>query len=867
MNPQGFRSLLRCPARRRRSRSTRVPVLGLALAAAVTAAGAEDRADEKVRSVASHMRAAAPSDPFPLVTVIDRDDLELSGAKSVEDLVLRRFGNNVFGLYRPLVFGSGGAAFLVNGRPISEFIFDLDTLPLSAVERIELLNGTAAGLYGGHAVAGAINVVLSRDYEGTEIRVGADRPDAAGGDAEHGSARWGGRVGRGHLTFGVDAIRRKEVRDADRDFSRTAFAPGGPFLGTTGVSLSGNTLEFTIDPGEGEKKLGRYGILGECSEDVHTGPLTLPAGLGSVCGYAYADSKWLDGYASRERGTLFLAADHALGERADLYFDARAALGESDFRYAPSVGTFEYTLPEELRSRLAAEHGTDAAKIEPDATLNHRFVAHGNRDWQTDVEEYDLAVGVRGRFAGGVGHDTVLRLYRYDSLEKGGTFVSEELIERAIGDGRYDAANPLDPDLATYGDHWDAVRETSVRLEHEIVADHKSARVVFDGASFAADTGELRWAAGGELAREKYRNVHEHRDPRGNFVPTAEALGSGGSSAAGKRRRWSAFAEAAFPLRNDWEVGFAARHDDHDDVDPTYAFQVASRYRASEALALRSRWSKSEVAPDFFDLHQYDALSHPPVLDPKDPSCSRERCQVEYAVDGNPRLEPEDATSLSTGAALDLGAASFSFDWFRIRTSGAPGALSAQLIVDLDAAGKSLPPGSAVMRDSSGTSIDRIMTSKMNIRETDVFGFDLRAGTGWKVGGADVALDARLLQVTRSEVLVNGEPEPGYFPRQRFHGSLRFTEGPLTALWTLSAISGYSNVRGTGRYEGWAGHDVAVRWSDPFGIEGLGLTAGVLNLGDRGPPTNSADPDDQNLRLDNVLGRTLFLSARMSFGT
>ena len=80
-------------------------------------------------------------------------------------------------------------------------------------------------------------------------------------------------------------------------------------------------------------------------------------------------------------------------------------------------------------------------------------------------------------------------------------------------------------------------------------------------------------------------------------------------------------------------------------------------------------------------------------------------------------------------------------------------------------------------------------------------------------------------------------------------------------------ISGYSNVRGTGRYEGWAGHDVAVRWSDPFGIEGLGLTAGVLNLGDRGPPTNSADPDDQNLRLDNVLGRTLFPSARMSFGT
>ena len=866
MNPQGFRSLLRRPARGRRSRPTLVPVLGLALAAAATAA--EDEADERVRSVASRLPAAASNaDPFPLVTVIDRDDLELSGAKSVEDLVLRRFGNNLFGLYRPLVVGSGGVAFLVNGRPVSDFIVDLDTLPLSAVERIELLNGTAAGLHGGHAVAGAINVVLGRDYEGTEVRVGTDRPDTAGGDAEHGSARWGGRVGRGHLTIGVDAIRRKEVRDADRDYSRTAFVTGGPILGTTGVSPSGNTIEFTVDPGEGEKKLGRYGILGECSEDVYTGPLTLPAGLGSVCGYAYADSKWLDGYGGRERGALFLAADHPLGERADLHVDARAALGESDFRYAPSVGTFEYTLPADVRNRLAEEHGTVPANIEDEATLNHRFVAHGDRDWQTDVEEYDLALGVRGRFAGGVGHDTVLRLYRYDYLEKGGTFVSEPLIEEAIGDGRYDAANPLDPDLDAFPGHWDTVRETSVRLEHEIVADHKSARVVFDGASFAADPGGFRWAAGAELAREKYRNVHEHRDRRGNFIPTADALGSAGSSAVGKRRRWSAFLEAAVPLRDDWEVGFAARHDDHDDVGPTYAFQAMNRYRPSEALALRSRWSKSEVAPHFFDLHQYDALSYPAVLDPKDPSCSRESCQVEYAVVGNPKLEPEDATSMSTGAAVDLGAASFSFDWFRIRTSGAPGALSAQLIVDLDAAGKSLPPGSAVMRDSSGTSIDRITSRKLNIRETDVIGFDLRAGTGWKVGGADVALDARLLQVTRNEVLVNGEPEPGYFPRHRFHGSLRFTEGPLNVLWSLSAISGYSNVRGTGRYEGWAGHDVAVRWSDPFGIEGLGLTAGVLNLGDRGPPTNSADPDDQDLRLDNVLGRTLFLSARMSFGT
>ena len=74
---------------------------------------------------------------------------------------------------RPFVLGNGRAAILVNGRRISDSTFDLDTLPISAVERVEILSDTAAALHGWHAIGGAINIVLRRGFEGIEVQTKA----------------------------------------------------------------------------------------------------------------------------------------------------------------------------------------------------------------------------------------------------------------------------------------------------------------------------------------------------------------------------------------------------------------------------------------------------------------------------------------------------------------------------------------------------------------------------------------------------------------------------------------------------------------------------------------------------------------------
>ena len=97
----------------------------LTAVAALSLAPAHGSAADRGASVASYIPAAA--DPVRPVTVIDREDIALSGMNTLYDLLLSRLHYNSFGLYRPFVLGTGRAAFLVNGRPVSDL--DIGTSP------------------------------------------------------------------------------------------------------------------------------------------------------------------------------------------------------------------------------------------------------------------------------------------------------------------------------------------------------------------------------------------------------------------------------------------------------------------------------------------------------------------------------------------------------------------------------------------------------------------------------------------------------------------------------------------------------------------------------------------------------------------
>ena len=855
---RGLTGIARNPVRLRGANPPRLnailrPVAAFMVVLATSAASPQVEAAGGELSVASHIPGAATDSDRP-VTVIDRTDIELSGLANLWDILAGRLPYNSFGFYRPLVLGGGRFAFLVNGRHFTDSEIDLDAIPISAVENIEILSDSATALHGGYAIGGAVNIVLKRDFEGAEIRVGADFPTGAGGDSEHLSAMWGGAIGKGHLTVGVDVFRREEVLYADRDYSRASWTPGGPFSEASGVSVGGNTVFIRTSDGFIARPIG------DCSGIGYTGVLTDPFNIpGTGCGYAYADIMWA--WESRDRESLFLNFDYPLGENTDLYFDARLTRSDAAYRYAPSVGDFVFVPSEGLRGQLLADPEID--RVPPWLYAVHRFVSHGNRDFIEDHEEYDLTLGVEGEFSGGVGYDAYLRYYLHDVDETGGTFVSESAVQWAILTGRYDIENPF----STTPEHLEAIRETGLDLTGDRDEYHTTAHVSFDGTAFALGGGDARWAAGAEFAYEDWLHVHDYLSVFERSHEVGDVLGTGGVDAAGERRHWSVFSEMSLPLQSNWEVDLLGRHDEYSDVGNAFVHQVASRYRLNEAFTVRGSWSGGSRAPSLTALHAEEAIGYPYICDPSTLTGDSEDCD-EYQVlsvgRGNPNLKPDDAESLSLGAVTGLGPLSLSADLFWINLSRVPAALSAQSAVDLEAEGR-LPPGVNIERD--GDLITRIEGAWVNSGETDVAGVDLHAGADWETDWADMAFDTRWSHTTRHEHRVVGEVQPGDFPRNRVHASLRATRGSVTASWNILAVSSYQNSLRTARYRPWMGHDVTLRWQDPFGLSGVALTGGILNVADRGPSLDHTAPGEEGAAetWDSVRGRTVFLSVKYFF--
>ena len=108
-----------------------------------------------------------------------------------------------------------------------------------------------------------------------------------------------------------------------------------------------------------------------------------------------------------------------------------------------------------------------------------------------------------------------------------------------------------------------------------------------------------------------------------------------------------------------------------------------------------------------------------------------------------------------------------------------------------------------------------------------------------------------------------GEKSPYTFPRDRVHGSFRVTRGRVTANWSIYGVSEYWNTDRTDRYGEWVGHDITLSWREAFGMRGLELIGGFLNIADRGPSIADEVPA---LTFASARGRTLFLNAKYTFG-
>jgi iron complex outermembrane receptor protein len=110
--------------------------------------------------------------------------------------------------------GSNG----VRGAPSQP---DINLIPFSMVERVEVLTEGVSAVYGADAVAGVVNVILRDEFEGFEVTANTESPSDPGGNINQISMIAGAVSDRASLTFGAEFFDRQRVRVGDRDFSRS----------------------------------------------------------------------------------------------------------------------------------------------------------------------------------------------------------------------------------------------------------------------------------------------------------------------------------------------------------------------------------------------------------------------------------------------------------------------------------------------------------------------------------------------------------------------------------------------------------------------------------------------------------------------
>ena len=802
-----------------------------------------------------------------VVAKYERGFIERSGAQTLEELLDT-------GITRYFLTGGQALLVLVNGRPYSTTSNDLDTLPLSAIERLELLSGDSLGTLGGSAVRGALNVVLRNDLDGVETRVIARMPSRDGGEGRQGSVFWGGAVGEGRMTFGADILRRQRITAQSREHSRSVWQEGGAFNQAQNVSVGGNTVWVVPKDGNGDPDGPIRSVpLGTCDPAIGytgrlsdpPGPPTLPGDKG--CGFAYGTIMW--NTSTYEQQSAVLNLDHPLGDEADLHLDANITQSDSAFRFAPSVGTFPFLLDpadpnQDLLDAINGAAGSDFADANDVFVAAHRFVGHGNRDWRTDTEEYDVSASLEGRLAEGLGYDARISAWRLDGSVDGTTFVHADTIAEEIRAGRYDLEDPFSNDP----DHLQAIENSSLRLENDFGGDTLEARLALEGAGFAIGGRNAAWTAGFELGRAKAHNFSAYRDNDGLTHDVSEVLGSGGVSFAGERKAAAAFAEMSLPLAENLDFRVAGRRDEADDIGGMESWRLGADYRPSDVITLRSSWSAGERPPSMVHLYGFGYQDYPYIECDPGPGSPPRSCpqlnpqQVTRVTTSNPELDPSGTERLAIGAEARRGPFFLDVEWYRLSRSDQSGQNSA------DWAMRNLNECTGGDRKNC---IERtagdvtVHDSYANIIDTELSGVNTRFGGGFRTGWGVVGLRGVWRRVTSTDLTIAGEEDHLAIPGNVVRIGFLARRGGLSAVWAANYRSDYENRSGTGKFKSWTGHDVTLDWIDPPGLEDARVTVGVFNVTDAGLSVNTADPSSVDGPTEASWGRTFFVALNMRF--
>ncbi|HUH91457.1 MAG TPA: TonB-dependent receptor [Lysobacter sp.] len=375
---------------------------GIAVALVPAIAGAQDAAPasqattlDRIEVTGSRIRQVDVETAQP-VLLISRDDIENQGFSSVADILqnISATGSPAFARASPLTsnaeaggsyidlrnLGAQRTLVLVNGKRLgisTAGYQDVSTIPSAVVERIEVLKDGASSIYGSDAMAGVINIITRKNFDGAEVNAYYGQYSQGDGTIQNYDFVTGFAGDRGSVTIGAEYHKEDEVWAKDRWFSADT-RPGVPTSGLTTVGQWGN-----------------YQQSNEYFRDA-SGNLQ----------YWALNPKNADGFARDADGKYILDPNGSVRRNLDYYAPDRGgdAIGSGDFHPQTNADTSRSS--DQMHLRTPQERRSLFASANWDITDNVRFVsdmAYNQRDSFRQIAGYPLqSAAVGAPMAGAV---------------------------------------------------------------------------------------------------------------------------------------------------------------------------------------------------------------------------------------------------------------------------------------------------------------------------------------------------------------------------------------------------------------------------------------------------------------------------------
>ena len=622
-----------------------------ALIAPTTCLAAQDdeteKEDNRVTIIGSHIKRSNLASPSP-IQVIDREAIDASGQVTLQQLFekLPSAGSGSFSTRGNSQdsTGNGGAAIslrgfgsdatlvLINGRRanISAFaesvvnnFVDLNSIPLAAIERVDILKDGASAIYGSDAVAGVINIVLRKDFVGSEVSVGYGTTTTSSADETTMNAIFGFGNGKSNATLIFDYFSSGELRNADR--GRLATANQEPNGG------------FDLRSSRGFP--GRYVLEGDTSPTIDP---DCPPGraFGQTCVFDYGPFGFL--IPEMERAGAMFLYNSQVSDDTEVYFEVSAQRNTSQAGGAPTP------LDADAGLTVPASHPNNPFGVDL-AIDRHRTVDAGARVWDIQSDSMRFVSGLRG-IINDFDWDLSFSKARSLSLQTGDRsqgWVRTDFLQREIDAGRY---NPFGGTVNPPSVINAITTSLTRRGESRLTAVEGS----ITGDLFDSSAGTIAMATGFEYRNEKVSDVPDDQFQRGLIFGTESV------SAQAERNHWSVYVEFIVPATETIEFQFAGRYDDYELAGTSTNPKIGVHWNVIEDLSIRASWGTGFRAPSLAQIGLGPSQESRFFVDPycsQVPACvANAGAATDLTINfgGNPELKPEESESLNLGMVWDI---------------------------------------------------------------------------------------------------------------------------------------------------------------------------------------------------------------------